>query len=441
MRVCISEADPRKMIPRAFELKSNMLSVGGNAFDLERFERVIVIGGGKASALMASAVERILGDRVTMGKVIVPEYQSKLPKLKRIGFLKSTHPLPSRKGVAAVKQMLKAVGVVEKNDLVLCLISGGGSALMPWPAEGISVSDKRIVTEMLLRSGADIREMNCVRRHLSALKGGRLAEMLAPATVISLIVSDVVGDELASVASGPTAPDGSTFSEAEGILKTSGLWEKVPPSVRTLLERGRTGEIPETPKPGSPTFDKVHNVLVGSNSLVRRAAMETLGRLGYSVSEMADVQGEAREFGARLAQLAMRKRAMTAIVAGGETVVNVRGKGRGGRNQDIALAASLGIAGSKKVTILSFSTDGNDGPTDAAGAIADGRTVERAAERGMSAEEYLADNNSYPFFKALGDLLVTGTTGTNVSDVSLAIVGPPPRGPPLSDYSHQTRYK
>jgi glycerate 2-kinase len=423
MRECIREVDPRKMVLRAIEVKGSIFSVNGRTFDLDRFDRVFVIGGGKASALMASAVERILGDRVTAGKVIVPEFQSHLPRLQRIAFLKSTHPLPSRKGVVAVKEMLRAVQAVGKRDLVLCLISGGGSALMPLPTEVISLSDKQRTTAMLLRSGASIRELNCVRKHLSAFKGGRLAEMLRPATVISLIISDVVGDDLASVASGPTVPDGSTYSEARDILRRFGLWERVPPAVSRVFAMGAAGEIPETPKPGSPVFEKVHNELVGSNLLARRAASAALRSLGYSVTEMADVHGEAREFGASLARTAMKKRAMTTIVAGGETVVDVRGSGKGGRNQEIALAAALEISRRDNITVLSFSTDGLDGPTDAAGAIADGRTVIRAAEHGMSAERYLANNDSYSFFKELGDLLVVGTTGTNVNDVSLAIIG------------------
>jgi glycerate-2-kinase len=258
--------------------------------------------------------------------------------------------------------------------------------------------------------------------------------MLRPATVVSLIVSDVVGDDLASVASGPTVPDASTFSEADHILRKSGLWESAPPAVRRVLEAGAAGRIPETPKPGSEVFGRVHNTLVGSNLLARRAASARLGRLGYSVSEVADIQGEARKFGERLARSAMRKRAMTAIVAGGETVVSVRGRGKGGRNQEIALAASLEIAGKKSVTVLSFSTDGIDGPTDAAGAMADETTKKRAAECGMLAEQYLTNNDSYSFFKKLGDLVVTGPTGTNVNDVSLALVGPRTKHPRLPEF-------
>jgi hydroxypyruvate reductase len=424
MRECFKEVDPRKLVRRSVHLKRDRLFVGAESFDLGSFDNITVIGGGKASALMASETEEILGRMIGAGMVIVPDYQRQLPRLKRIMFLKSTHPLPSRMGVAAVEEMLGLVAAVGERDLVLCLMSGGGSALMPLPIEGVSLSDKRRVTEMLLKSGAGIREVNCVRKHLSAFKGGRLAEMLSPATVISLIVSDVVGDDLASIASGPTVPDGTTFAEAEGILKRAGLWEKVPPTVGGALEKGASGEIRETPKPGSAVFDRVHNVLIGSNTLARSAASRTLRRLGYSVSEIADVQGEARKFGARLGRSTARRKSMTAIVAGGETVVTVRGRGRGGRNQEIALAAALEISGRENVAVLSFSTDGMDGLTDAAGAMADGVTVKRGTELDMSAEKCLNDNDSYPFFKKLGDLVVTGPTGTNVNDISLAVIRP-----------------
>jgi len=435
MKECIREADPRRMVLRTMKLRATTLSVGGVAYDLEDYDRLIVIGGGKASALMASAVERTLGGWITSGRVIVPEYQGPVPALKRISFLKSTHPLPSSRGVRAVEQMLGIVEGVGERDIVLCLISGGGSALMPLPIEGVSLADKRSVTDMLLGSGASIQDINCVRKHLSAFKGGRLAEKLSPASVISLIVSDVVGDDLASVASGPTVPDCTTYAQAEDILTRFGLWGRVPLRVSRVLEMGAAGEIPETLKPDSKVFEKVENVLVGSNSIAMRAASGALRRLGYSVTEIAEVQGEAREFGASLARAALKKRAGGAIAAGGETVVTVKGSGKGGRNQEIALAAALEISGSKDVTVLSFSTDGIDGPTEAAGAIADGATVERAAERGMVAERQLANNDTYPLFKKLGDLVVTGPTGTNVNDVSIAITGT------SVGRRHQIRYK
>lgn len=422
MKACLRAADPRAMVRDAIKMNGTTLEVGEREFDLDSFKRVVAIGGGKATALMASAAEGALGGRIDAGKVVIPEYQRRLPRLRRIQLLKSTHPIPSQEGVEAVESMLRVVEGPTERDLVLCLISGGGSALMPLPIEGVSLGDEQSVTRLMLRSGARIQEINCVRKHLSALKGGRLAERLAPATVVALIISDVVGDDLGSVASGPTVPDGSTFAEAKAILVGRGVWKKCPDSVRRAVENGVGGRIPETPKPGARTFERVSNILVGSNSLVRQTAVAELSKLGYSVSELPEVQGEAREFGARLAGLAKRRRPGTAIVAGGETVVVVKGSGRGGRNQEVALAAATSLAGRRGITTLSFATDGVDGPTDAAGAIADGDTVRRGKELHMIAEQYLEDNNSYPFFKALKDLVITGPTGTNVNDLSVAII-------------------
>ena len=420
--VCLEAADPRTMVCKALRQEGRALEVGAQRIDLDALERVLVIGGGKASALMASAVEGILGEEITSGKIIIPEYQRKLPKLRRIQLLKSTHPLPSLKGMKAVVKMLRLVEDITDRDLVLCLISGGGSALMPLPMEGVSLEDIHAVTGLMLRSGAKIQEVNCVRKHLSSIKGGRLAEKLSPATVIALIVSDVVGGDLASVSSGPTVPDASTFAEARSILVEGKVWGKSPESVRRVINAGVAGRIPETPKPGSRVFGCVRNVPVGSNSLARQAAVRELRRLGYSVSVMKDVQEEAREFGARLARLAVRKPPGTAIVAGGETTVTVKGSGKGGRNQEVALAAAVTLAGSRGITVFSFATDGVDGPTDAAGAIAEGDTLERGEKMHMNAEEYLENNDSYTFFRALKDLIVTGPTGTNVNDISVAMV-------------------
>lgn len=422
VKACIKAADPGVMVRNALGKRGKVLGVGGRRIDLDAFERVMVIGGGKASALMASAVGGVLGERVTAGNVIVPEYQRELPRLRRIRFLRSTHPLPSHRGVDAVARMLRSVEGLTERDLVLCLVSGGGSALMTFPAEGVALEDMQKVTELMLESGAKIQEINCVRKHLSDIKGGRLAERLMPATVVALIISDVVGDDLASVASGPTVPDGSTFAEARAILADRKIWAKSPVSVRRVIEAGAAGRIPETPKPVSGVFGRVHNVLVGSNVLARQAAARELRRLGYSVTVIEDVQGEARGFGAELAGLAMRKRPGTAVVAGGETTVTVKGRGRGGRNQEVALAAAITLAGSRGITVASFSTDGVDGPTDAAGALADGETVERGEKLGMAPEEHLENNDSYTFFRALRDLIITGPTGTNVNDVSVAMI-------------------
>lgn len=250
------------MVHDAVRVNGKTLEAGGHRLDLNSFDRLMVIGGGKATALMASAAESILGRRITAGKVIVPEYQKGLPRLRRIQLLKSTHPLPSQRGIDAVTEMLQVVEGLTERDFVLCLISGGGSALMPLPVRGVSLPHKQAVTRLMLESGASIQEINCVRKHLSALKGGRLTERLMPAAVITLIVSDVVGDDLSSIASGPTVPDVSTFAEAKAILMNHGLWDESPNSVRLAIEKGIAGRIPETPKPDSQVFERVSLSLI-----------------------------------------------------------------------------------------------------------------------------------------------------------------------------------
>lgn len=423
---CLKAADPRVMIEKAVRYDGKTLRVRGVKLNLGAYRRVLVIGGGKASALMAEKVEAILGERVTEGRVIVPDSQRRLPSLSRIRFRGSTHPFPTRKGVRAVKWMLDLANGLTANDLVICLISGGGSALMPLPVAGVSVEEKQEVTRLLLRSGADISEQNCVRKHLSAIKGGRLAEVLRPARVLSLIVSDVVGNDLASVASGPTVPDPTTYARAKEILKKRSVWRVAPEAVRSLIQSGLGGSVPETPKPGSETFTKVDNVLVGSNEEPCESARKELAGAGYDASlASTTVQGEARGVGRKLATLAMSKskrRTAVALVAGGETTVHVTGDGTGGRNQEVALSAAIAIAGRGGITIASFGTDGVDGPTSAAGAMADSETVRRGRALGMEARDYLRNNDSNSYFGKLGDLIVTGPTGTNVNDVMIVLV-------------------
>jgi glycerate 2-kinase len=397
---------------------------------LDEFERVLVIGGGKACAGMALEIERVLGNRITGGSVNIPTYTKPWPTGSRILFNPTTHPIPSEKGVRGVKNMLRLIGQPSRKELVICLISGGGSALMPLPTAGITLSDKRKTTELLLKAGANIHETNTVRKHLSGIKGGRLAEKLYPATVLSLIISDVVGDELESIASGPTVPDDTTYRDACEVLQRHGLWRKIPRSVRDHISKGMKGKLHETPKPGPSVFKRVHNFLVGSNKHSCEAAAKALRKRGYETLVLSTrIQGESREVGKILSGLAsdIRENEIpmappAAIVAGGETTVTVHGKGRGGRNQEFALSSALSIQGMKKILVASIGTDGVDGPTNAAGAVADGSTVERALKKGLDAMSFLEDNNSYPFFKKLNDLIITGPTGTNVNDIVIAIV-------------------
>lgn len=428
MQEALSAADPRKLVARAVSLKEGAVVVGGRRFRLERYRRLLVIGGGKASCLMAEGVWSVLGGRVTDGLVVIPEYQRDVPRLERIRFERATHPLPTARGARAVRRMLELVGRPREDDMIICLISGGGSSLMPMPVEGLTLRDKSVTTSLLLRSGADIRELNCVRKHLSAIKGGRLAERLFPATVLTLVISDVVGDDIGYVASGPTAPDPTTYETAKSVLVRRSLWWVVPQPVRGVIQAGIEGRLPETPKPGSNVFLSVHNFLIGRNRDACLAAVRALRAQGYCARLLSTrVTGEAREVGERLGLLASGAavrggaRQQAAYVAGGETTVTVSGGGRGGRNQELALAAALKMDGARGASVLAFSTDGIDGPTDAAGAFADWRTIGRARAMGMDAERFLEENDSYNFFRRLGDLVVTGPTGTNVNDVVIAI--------------------
>ena len=315
------------------------------------------------------------------------------------------------------------------DDLVVVLISGGGSALMTYPADGVGLEEVRELTGMLLRSGATINELNAVRKHLSSFKGGQLAERAYPATVVSLILSDVVGDPLDTIASGPTAPDGSTFGDAVEVLRRYGLWKSAAASIRRRLEDGVRGRIGETPKPGDRTFDKVFNVVVGSNLVAARAAVERAAALGYNALLLSTrVEGEARHVGTVYAGIAKDAAASghpvpvpAAVIIGGETTVTVRGSGRGGRNQELALSAAMRIEGMDAV-VAALATDGIDGPTEAAGAIVDGWTMRRARAMGLDPVESLRDNDSYRFFSRLGDAILTGPTGTNVNDLALILV-------------------
>ena len=423
-------ADPRTILRNKLKVRGNELVIGTLRFKLSEFRRVLVIGGGKATAGMALKTEKILDGWITGGSVNIPAYTRPWPRSKLIRFNPASHPIPSEKGARGVKNMLDLVGQPSRDDLVICLISGGGSALMPLPSTGIPLSDKQKTTNLLLKSGAKIDEINAVRKHLSDFKGGRLAEKLYSATVISLIISDVVGDNLESIGSGPTVPDDTTYSDAYKILQEHGLWRTVPTSVRKRIQKGKEDKLPETPKRNSPIFKRVHNVLVGTNKESCRAAAEVLEKRGYhSLILSTRLQGEAKEVGKILAGICIGIRENqlpivppAAIVAGGETTVTVHGKGRGGRNQELVLSAASSIRGIPAIVVSSIGTDGVDGPTNAAGAVADGNTVERGLRIHMDPDSYLRENDSYPFFERLNDLVITGPTGTNVNDIFIAIV-------------------
>jgi len=424
----LNAVDPKQLVKSKLLLKNSILKVNGYSFDLKKFKNTYVIGGGKASGPMAETLEQILAKHITNGFLNIP--RGSKHKTGIIKLHKASHPIPDKSGVEGTRCMLKIVEQAEKEDLVICLISGGGSSLMPLPRGGVTINNKREITDALLKCGATINEINTVRKHISDFKGGWLAKKAYPATVLNLILSDVVGDPLDFIASGPTVPDSTTFSEAIKILKKYGLWDKAPETIKKVLSNGEKGLIPETPKASDKAFKKVYNVIIGNNRLASLAVCEHLRSVGLNTLLLTStLEGEARHVGVMLASIAREVTISgnpvpkpAGIIAGGETTVTVTGKGLGGRNQEIALAAALKIGGIDGVVVASLSTDGVDGPTDAAGAIADGKTIPRAAEMNLNSKEFLAENDSYNFFSKLNDLIFTGPTGTNVNDVSVIVV-------------------
>ncbi|MCJ7425345.1 glycerate kinase [Candidatus Bathyarchaeota archaeon] len=424
----VNAVDPAQIMKSKLLLKDTILHVDGHVFDMKEFRHVYVLGGGKASGLMAQALEEVLGNRITKGLVNVP-HGTRL-RTERIELHGANHPVPDQTGVEGTRRMVEIAEEAEKQDLVICLISGGGSSLMPLPRGNISIADKRAITDALLRSGATINEINTVRKHISEFKGGWLARKTYPATILNLVLSDVVGDPLDVIASGPTVPDSTTFSDATRILKRYSLWDKAPSTIREVLTDGEKGVIPETPKANDKTFKKVCNVIVGNNRSASLAAQKYLISAGLNTILLTStLEGEARQVGRMLASIAREVRLSGnpvprpgGVVAGGETTVVVTGKGLGGRNQEIPLAAALKLDGTSGTAVASMTTDGVDGPTDAAGAIGDGKTLIRAAREELAPTRFLAENDSYHFFSKLEDLIFTGPTGTNVNDVSVIVV-------------------
>lgn len=428
-QAALEAVDPVEAILQHIRVADNALLIGERRFPLNDYDRILVVGVGKAGAPMAKALEDLLEDRIGEGIIVVKEGHG-LP-LAHVRVREGGHPVPDARGIHGTEEILSLVSNAGKRDLVICLISGGGSALLVAPAEGVTLEDKQEVTRLLLACGADIHEINTVRKHLSRAKGGWLARLAAPATMVSLILSDVVGDDLDVVASGPTVPDPSTFSQAEQVLQGYGIWDRAAPSVRVRIQKGMNGEIQETPKPGDPVFQRGYWKLVGNNLQALTAASKEAESQGYrSLILSAKVEGETREV--VKVHAAIAKEILSSgnpipppacILSGGETTVTLRGDGRGGRNQEFALAAALALNGVGEVVVLSGGTDGTDGPTDAAGAVADGETVARARAVGLDPVDHLNRNDAYPFFKALDDLVITGPTRTNVMDVRILLVG------------------
>lgn len=422
-------ADPYRAIVNNVKVIDGELIIGGKKYLLS--SNIIVIGAGKASGRMAEAIWKLLGNHISRGLVIVPEGLGKRYETGRIVIGEATHPEPSKKGVRLAEKISEMIENLSKNDLVICLISGGGSALMTYPAENISLEDVILTTRHLLKSGATIDEINCVRKHISRIKGGQLAEKIYPAKTVSLIVSDVVGDRLDTIASGPTAPDNTSFHDAEKILKKYGLWNIIPSSVRERIEKGVRGEIKETPKPGDRIFKNVFNFIIASNRISLEAMARKSKELGFNTVILSSrVQGEARHVGRLFASICIEAslygdpiKPPACIIMGGETTVTVRGNGKGGRNQELVLSALKDICKFKNIMISSIGSDGIDGITDAAGAIGDRKICEKISEEKIDIDLYLENNDSYSFFKKINDgLIFTGYTGTNVNDFTIGII-------------------
>ena len=413
-------------LQRSVHRAGDVLRIGRRRYDLRDYQRVIVVGAGKAAATMARAIEPILGPRLDGGLVIV-KYGHGV-RTRRITVSEAGHPIPDRAGLTAARRIKALVADLTARDLLFVLLSGGASSLMPAPVSGVTLRDKQLVTNQLLRCGAGIVEINSVRKHLSTLKGGRLAAM-SKATSVTLILSDVIGDDIAAIGSGPTAPDPSTYGDAVACLRRYGLWSSVPRSVRTHLKAGAEGRLVETPKGGDRLFRRTHHYIIANNASAVDALSSTARSAGWRTVVLPPFTKEARQAGVDMAAMAkrilMRQRSLQqpcCVAAGGEPIVTVRGSGKGGRAQEFAVAAAKEVAGLPGVYVAAIATDGNDGPTDAAGAFVGGDTWKRAARLGVDLDAALARNDTYRALRRLNCHIMTGPTGTNVNDLYLLFV-------------------
>ena len=425
----LSTLDSESLVKKKVSINGSTLLVDQREYNLKDYEHIYVIGGGKACAPMAKTVEEILGDRLEEGIVVV-KYDHSLP-LKKISIIEASHPIPDTNGLEGTSEILRLLSRTGEKDLVICLISGGGSALLVQPHKEVTLPDIQTTSNELLACGATIDEINAVRKHLSIIKGGHLAHASYPSTLITLILSDVIGDPLDIIASGPTVPDESTFDDACKVIRKYSLEDKIPDSVCKLLKKGQSGEARENPKQGDKVFANTQNVIIGSNKIALEAAKEKAADLGYNTIILSSmVQGESKEAAIFFSAIAkevchtgtpLSKPAC--IIAGGETTVTIKGNGKGGRNQEFALSAAMEIEGYDGIVILSAGTDGTDGPTDATGAIVDSNTCKDAREKFcLKSEDFLSKNDSYNFFNKTGEHIITGPTLTNVMDIMISLI-------------------
>jgi len=428
-QAALRAVDPAEAIYKCVSRIGDRLLVDQQAYPLNDYDHVYVVGCGKAAVPMADAVCEVLRDAFESGVIITKYQHVDRPLPERLIVREAGHPVPDENSVAATRDLVTLIQRATPRDLIVCVISGGGSALLTLPVDDLSLADLQTTTQLLLRAGATIHQINTVRKHLDAVKGGGLARLANGATLITLILSDVIGDDLSVIASGPTVPDPSTFADAWHVVKQFDLVLQLPAPVRLRLEAGKQGKIADTPKPGAPLFERVQTVIIGSNVRAALAAEAAAKQLKFNTLLLStSIQGEAREVAKVAAAIANEVQRYNRPVAkpaciiwGGETTVTLKGNGLGGRNQELALAAALGIDELPNTLIAALGTDGTDGPTDAAGAIATGDTVGRGRSIGLDAATYLAANDAYHYFEALGDLIITGPTGTNVNDLVLIL--------------------
>jgi glycerate 2-kinase len=428
LQAAMQAVDPVQAVHRAMHLSGDRLRIGDREYDVHQYERVIVIGFGKAAAAMMEGVSEVLGEHIRTGAIIAkyvdPNQAVRIPQ--QIAILQGDHPVPGSNSLLSSQQLLASLEGTTERDLVLCLISGGGSALFTLPQPGIELEDLQVVTRLLLGSGAEIGEINALRKHLDRVKGGGLARLAAPAQLVTLIISDVIGSPLDVIASGPSVPDSSTYVDALYTLEKYRLLDQAPPHIIHVLNEGAAGKLPETLKPDDPVLDRVQNTIIADNFLAAQAAAAQARAYGWNTLLLTTyLHGEANQAGMLLGGV-LRQIATSGdplqrpvcIVAGGETTVTLRGEGIGGRNQELALGAVTELAGLERVALIALATDGDDGPTDAAGAVVSGETLARGLKLGLIPGSYIDQNDSYQYFKALDDLLLTGPSGTNVNDLT-----------------------
>ncbi len=424
----VEAVEPIAAIKRYCKFDGKHFFIGDWVYDIDQYNHLFVVGAGKAAAPMAKAMEDHLKNRISNG-IIVVKYDH-VVDLGRIKLIEAGHPVPDKNGQNGARAILDLLAGAGKHDLVICLVSGGGSALLPLPFQGLTLKDKQETIKVLLSCGATIHEINTVRKHISMIKGGRLARAAYPATLVSLIISDVVGDDLDVIASGPTVPDPSTFSHCMEIFHKYPIINNIPKAIRDHIESGILGKIPETPKVRDPAFDNTRNLIIGNNTESIMAAKQKAENLGYNVLVLSSmIEGETRHVahvhGAIAKEIVKTGHPLpppACILSGGETTVTLYGKGLGGRNQEFVLAAALDIRDVENIVILSGGTDGTDGPTDAAGAFSDSLTLRRAEAMGLDYYRFLSNNDSYHFFEKLDDLFITGPTNTNVMDLRIVLV-------------------